>query len=160
MKVAGDDRGNAHQFQPGDHPQPDGATTDDQHGILAGRRAAPGMFQPHRQWLDHRAPVVIQSIGDFDQEILVQQHQFAAAAGAIMAETHHRLRPTRAHDRDRGDAPSGLHRAGAAGAIVQHFTDIFMPRHESARLIERGIRPAELARQIDDMLPGVQEMRV
>ena len=118
------------------------------------------MLQADRERLGHRRHVVRQVAGNLDQRVLVEQHEFAAAARAVVAEADHRIAPGNVHHRRGGHPPARAHRPPAAGSVIDHLADIFVARHERPREIERGIGAAMSPREIDDVLAGVQEMLV
>ena len=101
------------------------------------------MFKTHGERLCHRREIIIKSGGNFDQEVLVQQHIFAEPAGAIMAEPDHGMAASCPHDRDRCDSLARLDGAFAARAIIDNLTHIFMPRHKWSRHIKAGIGTAK-----------------
>ena len=92
VEIGRDDRRDAHQLEPGDHAEADRAAADDQRGIVLGRSPAPGMLEPDGERLDHRRMIVVEVAGNLDHHVLVEQHQFAEAAGAFVAVADHRVR--------------------------------------------------------------------
>ena len=105
-------------------------------------------------------PCICQLGGGSGWNVLVEQHQFAIAARADVAEADHRMGPALPHDRHRGYPPPNLHLARAAGTIVQHLADIFVAGHERPGEIERRVWPAELLGQLDDVAPALEEVLV
>ncbi len=92
MEIGGDDRGDAHQFQPGDDAEADRPAAQHQRRVGLVGPPAPGMLEPHRQRLDQRGMVVGHAVRNFVDHGLVEQHQFAEAAGAIVAVSDHLMR--------------------------------------------------------------------